>query len=482
LRRSAWRAPVFPGAGSTKRKPVTLLPAREPAFARSTSPALTGALEAGRSKTLRTHVLALADQAVVSGASFLTFIMVSHWTTPGELGFYSIGMSVLISALAIQSSLVLLPYILDRYRPLGTLAEHSGTSLIQSGLLSVLCIVLFAGAALGLSVWGAEPDMIGIAWALAATVPFAMLREFARRSAFGRLRMGEALMVDLAVAIIQFALLYWLASTGDMSPATACAALGGACALVGIVWLYLLRSDFVFRKDQTLAATKQSWSSGKSLLAAQVTVSLQGYATYWLLALVHGPAATGVYAACMTLASFGNPLMMGINNALVPKAVLALETGGETSLRRQAVRGAALQGMAMSVFCVMLAFWSTDAMGLVYHGKHFDGQGDTVAVLGFGLLALAVGSPAQFGLASVGGAQAIVRSYALGLVVTIALGLLLMSHWSLFGAACGYAAGCVAATVGLWAAFLARLRQRSSRPDPKDAINAAIGRLGAPSS
>jgi O-antigen/teichoic acid export membrane protein len=121
-------------------------------------------------------------------------------------------------------------------------------------------------------------------------------------------------------------------------------------------------------------------------------------------------------------------------------------------------------------------------MRLVYHGKDFDGHGDTVALLGFGLLASAVGSTAQFSLASIGGARAIVRSFALGLVVTVALGLLLMTHWSLFGAACGYAAGCLAATVALWASFLTRLRQRSSRPNPENAIVAAIGRLGARSS
>jgi O-antigen/teichoic acid export membrane protein len=454
---------------------VTLLPAREPAFARSPWRALTGALETGRSKTVRTHVIALADQAVVSGASFVTFIMVSHWSSPSHLGVYSIGISVLLSALAVQHSMVLLPFIIDRYRPVGTLAEHVGTSLIQSGLLSALAIILSAGTALCLLVWDAGSDMTGIAWALAATVPFVMLREFARRCAFGRLHMGEALILDLAIAAIQFALLYWLGSTGRMSPTTACAALGVACALVGLVWLYLCRSDFVFRKDQTLAAAKQSWSLGKWLLAAQVTISLQGYAIYWLLALVQGAAATGVYAACMSLASVGNPLMMGINNALGPKTVLALDTGGAEGLRRQTVRGTALQGAAMSMFCLVLAFWSADAMRLVYHGKDFDGQGDTVALLGLGLLASALGSTAHFGLASIGGAQDVVRSYVIGLAVTVVFGLFLMGPLSLFGAAAGYVAGCVAATVGLWAAFLTRLRECSSRPDSRNAILAPTG-------
>lgn len=443
---------------------MTLQPTRQPAFARNPSPPLTGALEAGR-KSLRTHVLALADQAVVSGTSFLTFILVSHWTNPSQLGVYSIGISVLVSALAVQHSMVLLPYIIERFRPLGTVAEHAGTSLIQSGLLSLLGMALFAGTALCLSVWGVGSDTTGIAWALAAALPFAMLREFARRYAFSRLQMGEALLIDLAISTVQFASLYWLGSTGRLSPATACAAQGAACALAGILWLYLRRSDFIFRRDQTATAARQSWTLGKWFLAGQVTVSLQGYATYWLLALMHGTAATGVYAACMSLAAFGNPLMLGINNALGPKAVLALETGGEMSLRRQTVRGAVLQAAAMSVFCIVLALGSTDAMRLVYRGQDFDGQGATVALLGFGLLALAVGSPAQFSLATLGAAHETVRSYALGLVFTIFLGLLLMSEWSLFGAACGYAAGCVAATIGLWTAFLTRSRGRSSRSD-----------------
>jgi O-antigen/teichoic acid export membrane protein len=435
--------------------------------------ARSGVVEAGRLSTaLRTHILALADQAVVSAASFLTFILVSRWTNPSQLGLYSIAMSVLISTLAVQFALISLPFTIQRHRPQGTLADHAGTSLMHNGLLSGLSIVLLTTAAFGLSVSAARPDTIAIAWALAATAPFALLREFGRRCAFARLRMGEALLLDLAVAAFQFGTLYWLGSTGHISPAAACAAQGAACALVGILWLYLCRADFSIRNDQALAAAKQSWSLGRWFLAGQATVWLQCYITYWLLAFVHGSAATGVYAACMSLASFGNPLMTGINNALIPKAVLALETGGPASLRKQAVRGAVLLGAAMGLFCLMLALFSADAMRLIYRGKDFDGRGDTVALLGFGLLVAAVGSPASFGLASLERPQAIVWSGLLGLVFTVILGLVLMAEWNLFGAACGYATGCVAATAGLWVAFLAVLRERGSQP-PQSAALAA---------
>ena len=53
-----------------------------------------------------THFLALADQAVVSGTSLLSMVLVGRWTAPSELGIYTIGLSVLGSLLAIQDALI----------------------------------------------------------------------------------------------------------------------------------------------------------------------------------------------------------------------------------------------------------------------------------------------------------------------------------------------------------------------------------------
>jgi len=411
------------------------------------------------------HAIALADQAIVSGTSFLTLILIGRWTNPSQLGLYSIGISVLVSTLAVQYSLVSLPYTIQLHRPIGTPAEYAGMSLMQSGLLSSATTVVLAVTALSLSGWAAKPDTVAMTWALAAIVPFALLREFARRYAFSRLRMVEALMLDCVATAIQLAALFWLGSTGRMSPANACVAIGGACALSSMVWLYRSRAGFEIRGDQVQAAARRSWALGKWLLAGQVTVSLQGYVTYWLLALVMGSTATGVYAACMSIASVVNPLMTGMNNAIAPKAVLALEQGGHARLRRRAARDAVLLGAAMSLFCLVLAFYAEDAMRLLYRGKDFAGQGKTVTLLGLGLLASAVGFPASFGLASLERPQAIVWAGSIGVCVTVVLGLGLMSRWDLSGAACGFLAGSVIGSVGLWVAFLAIVRRGGPRPD-----------------
>jgi O-antigen/teichoic acid export membrane protein len=413
-----------------------------------------------------THALALADQAVVSGTSFITTIVIGRWCLPSELGVYSLGISLLVSWLAIQESLISLPYVIYRQRPLqGTPPEHAGSSLAHNGLLSVLAIAVLMVTAMGLSARGAEPKLAAVTWALAGVVPFALLREFGRRFAFAHLHVARSLMLDLAVAAIQLAGLGWLAWTGRLSATTACAAIGAACALAGGAWLYLARGNFAFRADQVRATMEKSWRLGKWLFASQLTLSVQGYITYWLLAWVAGTAATGVYAACMSVVLFSNPFTMGISNILAPKAALALHEGGGARLQREVIRDSLLLGAAMALFCALVLLAGEEVIRLAYHGKEYDGHGHTVVVLALALLASAVGFPASNALACMERPRAIFWAGLFAVVVTVGLVYWLVVKWGLVGAAYGFLAGNVAGSVGRWIAFLALVPRFGPKAD-----------------
>jgi O-antigen/teichoic acid export membrane protein len=446
--------------------PKGSLPIAAAAPAQSLRAMTTQALRSAWGKW-QTPALALADQAVVSGVSFLTTVLVSHWTSPSQLGLYAIGISVLISMLAIQDSLISLPYTIQQRQPLRTPKEHAGSSLAHCGMLSALCVVLLAVSALGLFSSGSGPELTAMAWVLAAVAPFALVREFGRRLAFAHLHMGLALVLDIAVAAIQLLALCWLGWTDRMSATSAYAAIGGACALTSIVWLYLARANFVIRADHVRATTKQSWGLAKWLFALQITVSVQASVPYWLLALGAGTTATGVYAACMSIVLFANPLMIGIGNTLAPKAALALREGGYARLRREASRDSLLLGLAMTLFCLFVLFAAEDVMRLLYHGKEYAGHGHTVMVLALALLASALGMPAANATLSMGRPQAIVWTSSIGAVLTVVLVWCLMIEWGLLGAACGILAGNIAGAIGRWIAFLALVPRCGAQPDPE---------------
>ena len=205
---------------------------------------------------------------MVSCASFLTTIMIGRWTNPIELGLYAIGVSTLQAFLTVQATLISLPYTVQRHSPIGTAAERAGNALMQCGLLSILTIAILAVAAFGLGAHDARPEVV-LTLTLAGVAPFVLLREFGRGFAFAHLHTGRALWLDGAVVAIQLAALSWLGLTGRLTSSSAYAAIGVACALPSLLWLYLARADFTIRMAQLRTAMKRSWSLGKWVFGVQ---------------------------------------------------------------------------------------------------------------------------------------------------------------------------------------------------------------------
>jgi O-antigen/teichoic acid export membrane protein len=417
----------------------------------------------------RDHILSLADQAIVSGTGFFTTFLIARWGGSSQLGIYSLALSVLLSVVGFQESLILQPYLIQRHYPEGTNAERAGASLTLSILFAGGSIFVLTVIALGFSEWPTGPEMLAMIWAVAGVVPFALTRDFARRFCFAHLDTGRVVVLDLAAAIIQLSALGWLAASGRMSALSACAALGVACAFPTIIWLYYARAKFTIRMPHVRVTLKQTWALGKWLLAGRITTQVQGYVTYWLAAAIGGAAVTGVYAACMSIVGFANPLIIGFTNVVMPKSVLAWKHGGGPGLWHEAIRNTALIAVVMTVFSLAVFFGGAPVMHLLFQGKEFEGHGQTLVVLALATSSGALGTSASIALATMERPRAIIMVGTVQAVLTVALVWALMHEWGLLGGAYGMLAGNVTGTVGRWIAFYLRV--------PKTCDPAAIVRV-----
>jgi O-antigen/teichoic acid export membrane protein len=400
------------------------------------------------------HLFALADQAVVSGASFAMTVLIGRWTSPTELGLYAIGISALVMWVNVQESFISRPYTIQRHDNAATDIEHAGSSLILGGLMAALAVLLMLVTAAVLATRAADSKVVTMVLAMALAVPFVLLREFGRRFAFTQLRSAQALLLDASVLAIQFVALGWLGSVRLLSSATACLALGGACALASVAWLYIARRSFSINFVQVPAAMQQYWGLGKWLFALEITVMLQIYVTYWLSALLIGATAAGILAASMSVASFANPVILGLSNILMPRAVLAFRQAGAERLRRQAIWDALLLAGAVALFVMILLFAGEKVMRLLYNGGEYGGQGVTVVVLALALMAWAGGMPASNALAIIGRPRVVVWIGLISVVLTTAIAWWLTQEAGLVGVAYGFLAGHVAGVAGRWFAFL----------------------------
>lgn len=410
----------------------------------------------------KAHVMALADQVVISGTSFVSTVLIGRWCLPSELGVYSMGISLLVGFISIQDPLVTVPYAVARHKQArGMPQEQAGDTLALCCLISALAFVLLGVAGIGLSMTGVMPGVVHMIAILAVVVPFALLREFSRQFAFAHLAMVQPLILDLSVAAVQMLGFGWLKWTGRLSATTACAVIGMACALGSAGWLYFARARFVVLRDRLLVTLRQNWRFGKWLFATQLAAALKGYLIYWLLALVGGMTATGVYAACMTIALIANPLVLALGNILTPRAALALAEGGKSKLWRESMWDTLLLGALMTVIYSAVLYGGEDVIRLVFPHQYYEGHGQTVAVLALALLASALGMPSASALTSLERPHAVFLTGFCGAVVTLVLTLCLVKEHGVLGAGCGVLAGSIVASLGRWAALFAVVARSS---------------------
>lgn len=404
------------------------------------------------------QVVALADQALVSGASFLTTVLIGRYTFPSQLGTYALAGAVLIWVTNAQETLVSLPFTLRRSCEPTAAAVQAGQAAILGGLLTALAIVAIIVASVAVLAPSKYPHLVAISWALAGALPFVVHRDLARRFAFADLRNFEALALDGAVVVLQISGLGWLAWSGRMDSALALTVLGCSCATALLIWFWFVRDRFRFSLAGFPKALSDSWALGKWLFANQLMGALQSQMTLWFVALAVGTAATGIYTACLSIALFANPIILGISNVLWAKAARAFQQGGSKRLLRESIADAAQLGAIVGLFFVAILFWGGDVLHLLYPASEYDGYAHVVTVLALSQLFYGVGMPASTAL---GGMGQVRTNFVIASIETTLMGLLvglLVFHWGIIGAAYGILLGCIVRVFIRWGGLLFVLR------------------------
>jgi O-antigen/teichoic acid export membrane protein len=154
----------------------------------------------------REHALSLLDQGIVSATGFLSTLMIAHWADASQLGIYALGLSVLVSVVAFQDSLILQPYTIQRFHSEEEATVQAGASLMLSAFFSAGSVLILMVAASVLT-WRASADTIAITWTVAGVMPFALTRDFARRFDFAHLAVGRVVLLDFGTAVVQLSCL-----------------------------------------------------------------------------------------------------------------------------------------------------------------------------------------------------------------------------------------------------------------------------------
>jgi O-antigen/teichoic acid export membrane protein len=419
-------------------------------------PAIRGVLGLARrrvreltaSPLLQKSGLAVFEQAVVSGTSFATSVLLGRCAPREELGIYYLALSIVFFARGIQEQLVCAPYMIYCGRKQGAaLAEYTGSALLhQCGIALVTVAGLIVMLLAGLAPRGAEAAF----WFLVAAAPLLLMREFIRHVSFAHLNLNGAIALNIATSFIQLVALSTLAWTDRLSVSTTIAVLAISTGVPAIVWLAMKRQPMVGRLRAAVRDLTYNWPFARWALASHLLACSTPFVMPWVVAFTHGEAETGMLGACSTLVGLSNTFLMGLCNFLSPRAARAFAEGGLTELRLVLKHTALLFASTLGAFAI-IALVAGDQIAVFVYGPQFAGAGSIIAVLSLSVLANSFGVTAGNGLWAMERPSANFVADLFALVIVIAATLAFVPIWGPLGAALATLCGTSSdAAVRLW--------------------------------
>ncbi|HVU88293.1 MAG TPA: hypothetical protein VHD36_13315 [Pirellulales bacterium] len=411
----------------------------------------TAAIGSRARQLLATHadtikgLLSIIDQAIFSGTSFVTAVIVGRATTPDVLGLYYLTLTIAYVAIGIQECMIAVPYaILSPRRRGRELAEYTASTWIHYFSWSALCLGGLLVALLTVSLTGGATITPGLQ-VLTFTLPVLLLRESIRRFAFARLRLTVAIMLDATVAFVQLAGLLSLWYLGDISLFAIFGTMTIACAVAIFGWLSVNRPRKILVSRRALVDWRHNWSIAQWSLASFMLSNTIPFIMPWIVAVVSGNAAAGIFGASATLIGMTNVLVLGASNFLMPKAASSFASRGAAGLSRVLIAMALLFVVVIGSFFAAI-FVSGDWLAVFVYGAEFHGTGGVQATLAANMLAGSLGMIAAQGLLVIG-RQRVNFLIDIGLFsITMISAALLVPEWGPLGAALASLAGGTAST------------------------------------
>lgn len=382
--------------------------------------------------------VSLADQAVASATNFVTGVIIARACSKEEFGLYMLGFSLILLITDLQTSLISTPYMVYAPRLKGSAhALYTGSILIHQLAFSLFTMLALLCGAFVVTI-GVAPRGLGpLMWALVAVIAMIMLREFARRVCFARLKLKTAFFFDTCVAVVQISGLLVLVRFGLLSASRAYWVVGSACGIAVLWWLWADKGFYHSRRSESLADLKKNWILGKWVFASGLVVAVSMNLYPWLLAFFHGTASAGVWAACLGVVSVGNPAVLAIQNLVGPKIAHVHAAEGPRALRRLVLKISAVIALPMSLLCLVMIFWGGRLIALLY-GRQYAGNGLVVTIMALNVLVTATAFPFSRALFAIERADVDFLVNLAALVIMVTLGLWLVRAFGPLGAALGF--------------------------------------------
>lgn len=326
--------------------------------------------------------LGIADQAALGGGNFLIGLIVAHNCSKAEFGLFSLGMTLILLMQDFLAGLVSTHQALRSAKYEGiALKVFTGSTLTHQVILSVFCVSLLGAIAailftMNIGLTGLSP----VLGAIALFAAFTLLREYWRRFLILKGRMGYIFVIDAGITLTQITALIVIIYLGEVTAAIAHIVIGLVCACFALPLLFIFMKDYDVSMRSIWPDFKDNVRIGGWLLLNSILWSVGNYAYPWMLAMIHGSEATGIWSACMSVIAIINIALAGIMNVLTPRIARIYADGGIADFRPY-IHKACINYVAFALVLTCIPVVFGDKLISIVYGSAYSGTQLIISVL-----------------------------------------------------------------------------------------------------
>lgn len=376
---------------------------------------------------------ALADQALISGANFLTGVLLARYLGIAEFGRFTLVWMVAQVSNSVQQSMIVLPMMSlgpqqsEQEKP----GYYGAVLALQVGLVLLSFLLLVGGVLLIGARWDIQTLAVPLAFAAGAF----RMQDSLRRYFFARRYPARAFLNDAVSYGSQIGLLFWLfrvmtLDTGAVLwiiATTSMLACGvGFCMLARVAW----------RPENLPAVFRRHWHFAKWLTGTALVQWAAAPVFLFAAGAILGTAAVGAIRACQNILGPANILFQSFENVVPARAAAHYYRSGKPDLSRYIIKVMWSGGILIGALAVFLVIWPEAILKLMY-GADYVGYEDILRWAAILRVLAFMALPLQVGLRALEHTRPIFTSYSyvamLSLIIAYPLTKLLGIHGVMLG-------------------------------------------------
>jgi O-antigen/teichoic acid export membrane protein len=231
------------------------------------------------------------DQALVSLTNFFIGIAFIKLSTKEQYGLYSVYFTIILLLLGFQNAIVN-TQIVVRAPKKSSIERNSFISGLHNGQYLIFLPLVFIACVISWIIYPRDQE-VALAILVISVASIGILsREFTRNYLYFLLSPGKVLIGDILYALILFVFTFLLFISSKFNAVTVVVGVGIASAISGIIMLSVSSFSVKIRMDSTFTSLKEAWEDGRWALVGVTVTWLQSYSFVYLSAMFSGPDTT----------------------------------------------------------------------------------------------------------------------------------------------------------------------------------------------